>query len=120
MTHDLVRHTETMQQDLETLDNIDTLFAEAGLNTSRRDFEEKFKDRNMSSRDNALMNKRRVWASEMWNEVYTYLDKNLPANKSAGLAYTRTSQTGHMIVVQKKLVHYMLWIIRKRIWFRKS
>ena len=91
---DMVAETETMQQDTATLDELMSLFNEAGVSAAMRCFD-----------DHTLP------AQQLWEQTYCYIDRILAEFEAVGLAYNRQPivgqnglfhpSSGHMVVVAK-------------------
>ena len=92
-TNTLVAHTEVMQQDAASLDEIQRLFREVNTTVSMQNFNENI-----------------VSPHDRWQETYDYLYRELANEEAAGLAYRRPANVqqnvfspggGHVVVVAR-------------------
>ncbi|MCR4460059.1 RHS repeat-associated core domain-containing protein [Pseudescherichia sp. L3] len=91
--NNIVNHTETMQQDSASLDEIDLLFNQVGVHVSAQNFND-----HMGS------------PQDRWQATYDYLNRELANNEAVGLAYRRPANVqqnvfspggGHVVTVTR-------------------
>ncbi|WP_312457936.1 RHS repeat-associated core domain-containing protein [Pseudescherichia sp.] len=91
--NNIVNHTEIMQQDSASLDEIDLLFNQVGVHVSTQNFND-----HMGS------------PQDRWQATYDYLNRELANNEAVGLAYRRPANVqqnvfspggGHVVTVTR-------------------